>query len=54
MKLEKSDTVVLDLLLNIAFMGTENGGLPPKAVKSKDGCYHIIGSLLSVCLWTRS
>ncbi len=41
----ESDVVVLDLLSNLAFMGTDVDGLPTPAIKSGDGKYHILGSL---------
>jgi hypothetical protein len=41
----EGDTVVLDLLSNAAFMGTDDDGLPTPASRAGDGRYHIIGSL---------
>jgi hypothetical protein len=41
----ENDVVVLDLLSNLAFMGTDMDGLPTPAVRSGDGKYHILGSL---------
>jgi hypothetical protein len=45
LKLSKNDTVVLDLLSNVAFMGADDGGLPTEAIWAEDGRYHVIGSL---------
>jgi hypothetical protein len=45
LKLGKRDTVVLDLLSNVVFMGTDNDGLPAEARRAEDGNYHVIGSL---------
>jgi hypothetical protein len=45
LKLNSQDTVVLDLLSNSAFMGSDTYGLPTEAVRAEDGRYHIIGSL---------
>jgi hypothetical protein len=45
LKLNSRDTVVLDLLSNSAFMGSDSYGLPTEAVRAEDGRYHIIGSL---------
>jgi hypothetical protein len=39
------DRVVLDLLSNSAFMGTDADGLPSPAFAGEDGTYHIPGSL---------
>jgi hypothetical protein len=39
------DKVVLDLLSNSAFMGTDADGLPSPAFAGEDGTYHIPGSL---------
>jgi hypothetical protein len=44
-KLSASDTVVLDLLSNSAYMGTDVNGLPSPAERAGDGRYHILGSL---------
>jgi hypothetical protein len=44
-KLDKVDTVVLDLLSNVTFMRTNDNGLPTEALRAEDGRYHIIGSL---------
>jgi hypothetical protein len=41
----EGDTVVLDLLSNAAFIGTDDDGLPTPASRAGDGSYHIIGSL---------
>jgi hypothetical protein len=45
LNLNSRDTVVLDLLSNSAFMGTDSNGLPTETVKMTDGGYHVIGSL---------
>jgi hypothetical protein len=45
LKLTKEDTVVIDLLSNSVFMGTDQCGLPTEAVRAEDGSYHIVGSL---------
>jgi hypothetical protein len=45
LNLSSRDTVVLDLLSNSAFMGTDSNGLPTETVKMTDGGYHVIGSL---------
>jgi hypothetical protein len=45
LNLNSKDTVVLDLLSNSAFMGTDSSGLPTETVKMTDGGYHVIGSL---------
>jgi hypothetical protein len=45
LKLNSRDTVVLDLLSNSAFIGSDTYGLPTKAVRAEDGSYHIIGGL---------
>jgi hypothetical protein len=39
------DRIVLDLLSNSAFMGTDPDGLPSPAFAGEDGTYHIPGSL---------
>jgi hypothetical protein len=41
----ENDLVVLDLISNIAYMGTDEDGLPSPAFRSGDGTYHIPGSL---------
>jgi hypothetical protein len=44
--LAKTDMVVLDLFSNSAFMGTDESGMPRKAVRSPvDGKYHLVGQL---------
>jgi hypothetical protein len=43
--LNESDTVVLALLSNTAYMGTNDDGLPLPAYRAGDGSYHIIGTL---------
>jgi hypothetical protein len=45
LKLTREDTVVLDLLSNSVFMGTDQSGLPTEALRAEDGSYHIVGSL---------
>jgi hypothetical protein len=45
--LTEHDTVVLDLLSNTAFLGTNEHGLPTKSTRGDDGRYHITGSLTS-------
>jgi hypothetical protein len=45
LKLEKSDTVILDLLSNTTFMGTNGDGLPSEASRAEDGKYHVSRSL---------
>ncbi len=45
LNLSSRDTVVLDLLSNSAFMGTDNNGLPTETVMMADGGYHVICSL---------
>jgi hypothetical protein len=45
LKLGKKDTVVVDLLSNVAFMGTDGNGLPTEALRAEDGSYHVVGSL---------
>jgi hypothetical protein len=43
--LSNRDTVVLDLLSNSAFMGTDSYGLPTEVIRTEDVSYHVIGSL---------
>ncbi len=43
--LTKSDTVVMDLLSNTAYLGTNEDGVPLSAQRPGDGTYHIIGTL---------
>jgi hypothetical protein len=45
LKLAKNDTVVLDLLSSVAFMGTNESSLPTEAERVEDERHHIIGSL---------
>jgi hypothetical protein len=45
LNLGKLDTVVVDLLSNTAFMGTDASGLPSESVRAEGGKYHITGSL---------
>jgi hypothetical protein len=45
LELSNRDTVVLDLLSNSAFMGTDSYGLPAETVMIEDGRYHVIGNL---------
>ncbi len=40
-----NDTIVLDLLSNSAYMGTNENGLPSETLGGTDGKYHITGSL---------
>ncbi len=42
---DERDLVVMDLISNVAYMGTDEDGLPSPAVRSGDGTYHITGSL---------
>jgi hypothetical protein len=35
----KDDTVVLDLLSNVVFMGTDTSGLPTEALRAEDSSY---------------
>ncbi len=41
LNLSKTDTVILDLLSDAGFMGTDAGGLPSEAVRAEGGRYHI-------------
>jgi hypothetical protein len=41
------DTVILDLLSNSSFMGTDEEGLPTPATTGEGGTYHIPGSLVT-------
>jgi hypothetical protein len=45
LELNGSDTVVLDLLSNTAYMGTDEDGLPLPAFRAGDSSYHIAGTL---------
>jgi hypothetical protein len=45
LKLSESDTVILDLCSNSAYMGTDQNGLPAAAVRTIDGKYHLPGDL---------
>jgi hypothetical protein len=45
LELSSTDTVVLDLLSNTAYMGTDDEGLPLPAFRSGDGSYHVAGML---------
>jgi hypothetical protein len=38
-------TVILDLVSNVAFMGTDKDGLPTASIKGGDGKYHVPGVL---------
>jgi hypothetical protein len=40
-----NDTVVLDLISNVSFMGTDKDGLPTPSIKGGDGKYHVLGML---------
>jgi hypothetical protein len=42
---DETDLVVMDLISNVAYMGTDEEGLPSPAVRSGDDTYHITGSL---------
>jgi hypothetical protein len=42
---DERDLVVMDLISNVAYMGTDEDGLPSPPVRSGDGTYHITGSL---------
>jgi hypothetical protein len=45
-KLCEDDILIMDLWSNVAFMGTNEAGLPSHAVKNvKDGKYHLMGQL---------
>ncbi len=44
LELNGSDTVVLDLLSNTAYMGTDKEGLPLPAFRAGDGSYHVAGT----------
>jgi hypothetical protein len=37
LKLDKNDTLICDLLSNVAFIGTDEGGLPTEASRAEDG-----------------
>jgi hypothetical protein len=41
----QQDVVVLDLLSNLAFMGSDSDGIPTPAVRAGDGRFHIVGAL---------
>ncbi len=41
----EQDVVILDLLSNVAFMGSDSDGLPTPAIRAGDGRYHIVGAL---------
>jgi hypothetical protein len=41
----ENDTVILDLVSNVAFMGTDKDGLPTPSIKGGDGKYHVPGVL---------
>jgi hypothetical protein len=44
-KLEKTDTVVMDLLSNVTYMGTNEEGLPKLAITAGACSYYIPGLL---------
>jgi hypothetical protein len=44
-RLTPDDSLVLDLLSNSTFMGTDGDGLPTASVQGEGGTYHITGSL---------
>ncbi len=41
----ENDTVVMDLISNVAFMGTDKDGLPTPSIRGGDGKYHVPGVL---------
>jgi hypothetical protein len=45
LKLTSGDTVVLDLISNVSYMGTTDNGLPTPAFRAGDGSYHVSCSL---------
>jgi hypothetical protein len=45
LNLNKKDTVVLDLLSNVVFIGMDNERLPSEALRAADGSYHVVESL---------
>jgi hypothetical protein len=45
LEIDSNDTVVLDLLSNTAFMGTDDEGLPLPAFRASDGSHHVAGTL---------
>jgi hypothetical protein len=45
LELSSTDTVVLDLLSNTAYMGTDDEGLSLPAFRAGDGSYHVAGTL---------
>ncbi len=45
LELNNSDTVVLDLLSNTAYMGTDGDGLPLPSYREGDCSYHVAGTL---------
>ncbi len=47
LRLNKDDSLVLDLLSNSSFMGTDEEGLPTPATAGEGGTYHIPGSLVT-------
>jgi hypothetical protein len=44
-KCGQSDMAVLDLLSNVAYMGTDGDGLPAPAYRADDGRFHVVGTL---------
>ncbi len=45
LNLRDRDTVVLDLISNVSYMGTTDDGLPTPAFQAGDGSYHVSSSL---------
>jgi hypothetical protein len=45
LEINSNDTVVLDLLSNTAYMGTDDKGLPFPAFRAGDGSYHVADTL---------
>jgi hypothetical protein len=45
LNLSKEYSVVLDLLSNVVFMGTDEDGLLSEAIRAEDGSYHVVSSL---------
>jgi hypothetical protein len=52
LELGPDDNLVLDLLSNLAYMGTDDNRLPTPALRAGDGSYHIQGSLTTAPLMT--
>jgi hypothetical protein len=47
LRLNKDDSLILDLLSNSSFMGTDEEGLPTPAIAGEGDTYHIPGSLVT-------